>query len=67
MAEDDACLITEITVFDVQIGMADAAALHTEQRFAVFQRAQLFIHDADRVILINNCSFHYESPERSQT
>ncbi|MNE91605.1 hypothetical protein D3C80_1892380 [compost metagenome] len=58
MAEDHPGLVTEIAVLDVQVGVANAAALHFQQRFTVFERAQGFVHDLDATPLGNNSSFH---------
>ena len=58
MAKDHPSFITEITVLDVQVGMADATALHFEESLAMSQRPQCFFDHVHTMPLGNNSSFH---------
>ncbi|SAF29372.1 Uncharacterised protein [Enterobacter cloacae] len=39
MAEDHPGLVAKIAIFNMEIGMANATALHLQQRFTMFERA----------------------------
>ncbi|VED50770.1 Uncharacterised protein [Raoultella terrigena] len=58
MSEDDAGFITKIAVFDVQVGVADATAVHFQQRFAMLQGTQRFFRYIDLMVVSDNGSFH---------
>lgn len=51
-------LVTKVAIFDVQVGVAHTAALHLQQRFAVFERAQAFLYHVHATAWCNDSSFH---------
>ncbi|BBG31153.1 DEAD-box family ATP-dependent helicase [Zymobacter palmae] len=62
MAQDNASLVTEITIFDVQVGVTHTTALHLQQGFAVLQRTQFFVLNFNVMVFAYNCCFHDEIP-----
>jgi hypothetical protein len=58
MAEDHPGFIAKIAIFYVKVSVANAAAFHLQQRFAVLQRAQGFISDVNVMILSYDSSLH---------
>ncbi|MNE57292.1 hypothetical protein D3C80_1522450 [compost metagenome] len=58
VAQYNAGLVTEVAIFHVQVGVADTAALHLQQRFAVFEGAQGFLYHVHATAWCNNSSFH---------
>ena len=58
VTQHDTGLVTEVAIFDMQVGMAYPAALHLQQRFAVFQWAQGFLDNVHATAWRNNSSFH---------
>ncbi|CAY75146.1 hypothetical protein EPYR_02766 [Erwinia pyrifoliae DSM 12163] len=60
MPKDNAGFIAEISVFDVQVGVTDPATLHSEQGFAMLQRAEGFLYHINLMIVSDDSSFHRE-------
>lgn len=58
MAERNAGNFAKIAIFNVQIGMAHPAALHPQRRFAVLQRAKLFVLNVHGMVFGHYGSFH---------
>ncbi|GLO20044.1 hypothetical protein PPUJ20188_34410 [Pseudomonas putida] len=58
MAQHDAGLVTEVAILYVQVGVAHTAALHLQQRFAVFEGAQGFLYYVHATAWCNDSSFH---------